>query len=146
MRFVDLHAHTTESDGTLAPAALVEEAARAGLAALAVTDHDTLGALPAAREAGARLGVDIVAGVELSCAHPLAADVHLLGYFARETPRFAARLAELRDARAKRGARIVEKLRAVGVDITLADVEKAPAVGRPHVARALMKKGVVSSV
>jgi predicted metal-dependent phosphoesterase TrpH len=146
MRFCDLHAHTTESDGTLSPTRLVELAAREGLAALAVTDHDTLGALPEARAAGARLGVEVVPGVELSVAHPLAGDVHLLGYFVRETPRFGARLAGLRDARARRGERIVEKLRALGVDVAMEDVEKAPAVGRPHVARALMRKGVVASV
>jgi predicted metal-dependent phosphoesterase TrpH len=150
LRFVDLHAHTTASDGTLAPGALVEAAARAGLAALAVTDHDQLAGLPEAREAGARLGVEVVAGVELSLAHA-GRDVHLLGLLLDDAePRLAGRLAGLREARARRAEAIVERLRGLGVGLALADVRAqaaaGTALGRPHVARALVEKGIAASL
>ena len=149
MRRIDLHAHTVVSDGTLTPTQLVELAARKGLAAIAVTDHDHLGGLAEARAAGERLGVEIVPGVELSVSHP-SGDVHVLAYFVDpEEPRLAARLAEFRDVRASRGRLMVEKLRALGVDVTYEDVlahAKEGAVGRPHIARALMAKGIVKSV
>ncbi|MFA5860755.1 MAG: PHP domain-containing protein [Candidatus Thermoplasmatota archaeon] len=150
MRHVDLHAHTTASDGTLAPTALVEAAKAAGLVALAVTDHDSLGALEEARIAGTRLGVEIVPGVELSVTHAVG-DVHILGYFVDDhDARLVARLTHLREARERRAGAIVEKLRELGVDITLADVEreaeKGSALGRPHVARALLTRGHVASV
>lgn len=146
---MDLHTHSTASDGTLAPTALVELAARKGLAAIALTDHDSLAALDEARRAGLRLGVEVVAGVELSLTHA-GCDVHLLAYFVDPAePRLATRLARLREVRAKRGERIVEKLRALGVDVTFEDVARhagAGAVGRPHVARALVEKRIVASV
>jgi predicted metal-dependent phosphoesterase TrpH len=151
MAWVDLHAHTNVSDGTLSPTALVEAAARAGLAAIAVTDHDHVGALPAARDAGVRLGVDVVTGIELSVDGPHG-EIHLLGYlFDERDPRLLARLSELRDARERRGDAIVERLRALGLPITRDDVQAevgpgATSLGRPHVARALMRKGAVASV
>lgn len=150
-RRVDLHAHTVVSDGTLAPADLVALARRTGLAALAVTDHDHLGGVAEAREAGARLGVEVVAGVELSVAHA-SGDVHLLGYLVDEQDAaLLGRLERLRDARAQRAVRIVERLQAAGVPVTLADLaQEAPlqggAVGRPHVARALVRRGHAASI
>ena len=145
-RRVDLHTHTTVSDGTLSPTALVELAAKVGLAAIAITDHDHLGALPEARRAGDRLGVEIVAGVELSVSYG-DADVHLLGYFVDpDEPRLAARLAQFRAVREERGRLIVEKLQALGVDIQMSDLPAAQSVGRPHVAQALVAKGIVKSV
>lgn len=148
---VDLHAHTYVSDGTLSPTALVELAARKGLAALAVTDHDHLGGLVEARAAGERLGVEVVAGVELSITHP-AGELHLLGYFVDpEEPRLAQTLQHLRAARGRRAEAMVERLRALGLDIAMDDVVaaaqgRAEALGRPHVARALMAKGHVASI
>lgn len=139
------------SDGTLTPAQLVELAAHKGLAALAVTDHDHLGGVADARRAGERLGVEVVAGVELSVAHE-AGDVHLLGYLLDpEEPRLARRLAEFRGVRARRGHLIVEKLQALGVEISFEDVARAAgpgagSIGRPHVARALVEKRIVASV
>lgn len=148
-RRVDLHAHTTASDGTLSPTALVELAARKGLAALAITDHDSLAGLDEARTAGARLGVEIIIGLELSISHA-ASDVHLLAYFVDPAePQLAARLARFREVRASRGDAIVEKLRALGVDISAEDVRRHAgkgAVGRPHVARALVEKRIVATV
>lgn len=150
-RRIDLHSHTVVSDGTLTPTQLVELAARKGLAALAITDHDHLGAIDEARLAGARLGVEIVPGVELSVAHA-AGDVHMLGYLLDpEEPRLATRLGAFREVREQRGRLMVEKLQALGVDITHEDVRRAAgpdagSIGRPHIARALMEKRIVSSV
>lgn len=145
----DLHAHTTASDGTLSPTALVELAARVGLGAIAVTDHDHVGGLDEARAAGARLGVEVIAGIELSVTHPVG-DVHLLGYFVDDrSPPLLAELARLRDVRERRAEIIVERLNALGVAVTLAEVEREAAggaLGRPHVARALVKRGAVASV
>lgn len=152
-RRIDLHTHTVVSDGTLTPTQLVELAARKGLAAIALTDHDHLGGLSEARRAGELLGVEVVAGIELSCVlAPHEADIHLLAYFVDpDDLALAARLEHFREARAARGVRIVEKLRALGVDITLDDVARAAgpsagSIGRPHVARALMEKRIVASV
>lgn len=148
---VDLHAHTSVSDGTLSPTALVELAAREGLVALAVTDHDHVGALPEARATAERVGVELVPGIELSVESENG-ELHLLGYlFDERDPRLQARLVELRLARARRGEQIVERLRALGVEITLDDLlaevgSAATSLGRPHVARALMRKGLVGSV
>jgi len=142
----DLHAHSTVSDGTLAPAAVVALAAQAGLEGLALTDHDHVGGLAEAQEAGRRLGVEVIAGIELSAEDAQAGELHLLGYFV--DPRdgaLLARIASLRDMRARRGAAMVERLRAAGVAITLDEVarEVAPgaALGRPHVARVLVARG-----
>lgn len=149
VRTVDLHAHTTVSDGTLSPTALVELAAKEGLAALAITDHDHVGGLAEARKAGARVGVEIVPGIELSVAHR-SGDIHLLGYLIDdEHPALLAKLGELRAARATRASRIVDRLRELGVEVELADVERhaaGGAVGRPHVARALVDRGHVASI
>ncbi|HET6405471.1 MAG TPA: PHP domain-containing protein [Candidatus Thermoplasmatota archaeon] len=144
---VDLHTHTVVSDGTLTPTELVHLAARKGLAAIALTDHDHLGGLDEARRAAEGRGVEVLAGVELSVTHDTGADVHLLGYLVDpEEPRLARRLAEFRDVRAARGRLIVEKLRSLGVDISLDELPEAGSVGRPHIARALMEKRIVASV
>lgn len=145
-RRIDLHAHTNVSDGTLTPTQLVALAAQRGLAALAVTDHDHVGGIEEAQAAGARLGVEVVPGIELSVTHPVG-EVHLLGYLldTRE-PRLLAALQRFRDVREKRGALIVEKLQRLGVDIALMDLPPAGSVGRPHVARALVEKRIVKSV
>lgn len=154
---MDLHAHTTASDGTAAPEDLVALARARGLAAVAVTDHDTLAALPAARAAAAGTGVEVVPGVELSV-DAARGQLHLLGYYVDATDdRFLQVIAAPRAARGPRNASIVERLRALGVDVTLADVETEAArgasgrasersVGRPHIASALVRKGVVASV
>jgi predicted metal-dependent phosphoesterase TrpH len=141
--FVDLHAHSTASDGAVAPAAVVETAARAGLAALALTDHDTLAGVAAAREAGARLGVRIVAGVELSVMDD-EREIHLLGLHIARVDALEAELQSVRAARRTRAQRIVGKLNALGVPIAIEAVWAQAAdgaVGRPHVARALIAGG-----
>lgn len=141
VRRIDLHAHTTVSDGTLTPAALARLAAREGLSAIAVTDHDHVGGIAGARAAG---GVEVVSGIELS-AHAGKQEVHLLGYlFDESNERLLSRLDGLRAARERRAGLMVEKLASLGVRVELPVV--AGAVGRPHVARALVDAGHASSI
>jgi predicted metal-dependent phosphoesterase TrpH len=143
--FVDLHAHSTASDGAQAPEGVVEAASRAGLAALALTDHDTLAGVGAAREAGERLGVRIVAGVELSVMDD-ERELHLLGLHIVRVELLESELAAVRQTRRTRAEGIVEKLNALGVPIVVDAVFAQAgdgAVGRPHVARALIAGGWV---
>ena len=135
--------HTVASDGSLAPAALVELAAAAGVGVLAVTDHDTLDGVPEALEAGAALGVRVIPGVEVSVRAP-SGSMHLLGYLTEAAPEpIASRLAALREARAARASRIVERLVAIGAPVSLADVAARAGgpIGRPHIADALVAAG-----
>ena len=144
-RFVDLHAHSTASDGAVAPSQVVAAAHRAGLAAVALTDHDTLAGVAEAAAAGASLGVRVVAGAELS-AHDGDKEVHLLALHLAEPGHVDAALARFRDGRKDRAETIVERLRALDVPVTLdAVLEQANggAVGRPHVARVLVANGAV---
>jgi predicted metal-dependent phosphoesterase TrpH len=143
--FVDLHSHSTASDGALPPREVVAAARRAGLAALALTDHDTLAGVPEALAAGEELGVRIVAGTELS-AHDDEREVHLLALHLRDPERVDVELARFREGREARAAAIVEKLNAHGLPLALDAVRAAAgggAVGRPHVARALIAAGLV---
>jgi predicted metal-dependent phosphoesterase TrpH len=149
MKFADLHLHTTCSDGTLAPADLVCAAKNAGLAAIAITDHDTFdGVVPALAAAN---GLDVIPGVELTC-RVRQSEVHLLGYFFTDTWRdaaFANILDFARDVRANRIVQIVERLNELGLALTVADVEacaRGASIGRPHVARALVARGLVRNV
>jgi 3',5'-nucleoside bisphosphate phosphatase len=141
--FVDLHLHSTASDGVEAPEAVVTAAGRAGLVALALTDHDTVDGVDAAVVAGAKLGIRVVAGVELS-AHDEAEEVHLLGLHLERVAEMHARLASFREARRTRAEEMVRRLNAIGVRITFEDVLSLAgdaAIGRPHVARALVENG-----
>lgn len=143
--FVDLHSHSTASDGALAPAAVVETAARAGLAALALTDHDTLAGIPEARAAGERLGVRVVPGVELSLMDG-DREVHMLGLHIAKVDALQVELEAVRDTRKSRAEQIVAKLNALGVPVTIEAVfaeAAGGAVGRPHVARAIIAGGWV---
>ncbi len=143
--FVDLHAHSTASDGSLPPAAAVEAAHAAGLAAFALTDHDTLAGIADADRRAGELGLRLIAGVELSV-HQGADEVHLLGLHIRDVETLQQRLEVFRDHRRTRAVRIVERLNAVGVALTLESVLDAAAggaIGRPHVARALIAGGFV---
>jgi 3',5'-nucleoside bisphosphate phosphatase len=146
--FVDLHTHTTASDGILASEQVVEAAAAAGLKAIAVTDHDTVAGVPAADIAGARLGIRIVSGVELSATvgdH----EAHILALNVSRLDRVAERLSALRDMRLARAKLIVEKLNAIGIPIAFEDVLAASgggAIGRPHVARVMVERGFASDL
>jgi predicted metal-dependent phosphoesterase TrpH len=141
--FVDLHAHSTASDGAASPADLVAAARQASLAAVAITDHDTVAGVRDASSAAARLGVRLVPGVELS-AVDASGETHLLGLHLSDLDALDGRLAELRDMRRTRAERIVQRLNTLGVRVTLDDVlteAAGGAIGRPHVARALVRKG-----
>ena len=141
--FVDLHMHSTASDGSRAPADVVRAAKRAALVAIALTDHDTVAGLAEARAVGEELGVRIVNGVELSAVEG-DSETHLLGLHLSDTSVLERGLTELREMRGRRAARIVELLQSQGVQVTLDDVllqAGAGAIGRPHVARALVADG-----
>ena len=139
-RFVDLHAHSTASDGSRSPRAVVEAAHAAGLSAIALTDHDTMAGVREATEVGRELGVRVVAGVELSATDG-EREVHLLGLHIERSDALEAPLREFRDSRYTRAEQIVAKLNELGVPLSLdAVLAKAAggAIGRPHVARALI--------
>jgi predicted metal-dependent phosphoesterase TrpH len=149
---IDLHTHSTASDGTLTPAELVTAAADAGLDVVAITDHDTtLGW--AAAEAALPPGLTLVRGAELSCrwygADPPIA-LHLLAYlFDPGYEPLAAELRRVREAREHRAEAMVDLLRADGIDVTWDEVRERAAggtVGRPHVAQALIRRGLVGTV
>lgn len=145
---VDLHVHSTASDGALAPEAVVRAARAAGLAAIALTDHDTCGGVVAAREAGLREGVAVVAGVELSATRD-GRELHLLGLHLDRVDRIESALAGFRDDRVSRAEAIVRALNAKGIPVTMDAVRAEAAegaVGRPHVARALVAGGWVGDV
>ena len=143
---VDLHVHSSASDGTDAPDLVVAKAAGIGLTALALTDHDTLSGIPAARRAAAQFPIELISGVELSVDH---ADVkiHMLAYFLEPNPGpLQNRLEELRTGRTTRNRRIVERLNELGYPITMEDVLRqaaGDAVGRPHIADALVEAGAI---
>ncbi len=149
MTEIDLHCHSTASDGTLTPAELVRAGAAAGLDVMAITDHDTTGGWAAAAEARPP-GLRLVRGAELSCrwygVRP-AIPLHLLAYlFDPEDAWLAADLTRMRTDREQRAERIVALLRADGVPITWSEVHGYAAggsVGRPHIAQALIRAGLV---
>lgn len=146
---IDLHTHTNASDGTSTPEELVAEAMAAGLEALAITDHDTLEGIQAARLPAERAGLDLVCGIELSTRFA-GRNVHLLGYFPNgfPAPSFQQWLGEMQRSRADRNRRMADRLKSLGVDITLEEVQRKgkSMTGRPHFARVLMEKGYVSSI
>lgn len=146
---IDLHMHSTASDGTDEPAALAEKARALGLDAIALTDHDTVDGVAQARAAGERLGVEVVAGIEVSSDYR-DNNVHLLGYFIDPaSPALAPVLDWVRAEREERNRKMVAMLAADGFDISMEALEQAypgAVIGRPHVAEWLTRKGYVSSV
>jgi hypothetical protein len=150
MSLIDLHVHTSASDGRYTPAELVALAAEKGLEALAVTDHDTLDGLPEALEAaGDYPGLKLLPGIEIS-SHSPGSEVHILGYFVRlQDAELLTHLALMRNSRTERAGAMVEKLRGLGFDICLERVREIAGegnLGRPHIAQALLEKGYVSSL
>ena len=147
---VDLHTHSTYSDGLLSPAALIAEAAARGVRFLALTDHDTVAGVAEAREAGDRSGVEIIPGVELSAALAHGEEVHLLGYFVDVAdPALLAGLATYARAREERMERMLDRLRRVGAPVDPDRVRVIAGhgtVGRPHLARALAEAGHAADV
>jgi predicted metal-dependent phosphoesterase TrpH len=152
--YADLHTHTTASDGTNSPSANVRMAAEAGLAAVAITDHDTVSGIREALEEGTRIGIRVVPGVEISTVAN-GQDIHVLGYFIDyEDESFLRRLEELRRTRDRRNEMLIERLRELGVDISMEEVlkelegskSKDDTIGRPHIAAVLVKKGYAASI
>ena len=145
---IDLHSHTTASDGSLTPEELVRLAKQQGVAALAVTDHDTIAGLPQAIAEGERAGVEIIPGIEISCLYGTT-ELHILGYFINpDDPHLASALITYQASREERNPRIVGRLRELGCDLTYAEIKEAAGsatVGRPHIAQARVRRGYVSS-
>jgi hypothetical protein len=144
---IDLHVHTTASDGLLSPVRLLGLAKDAGVGILAVTDHDSTDAVDAAMNEGWRLGVEVIPAVEINTDVDTT-EVHVLGYYIDHRQSWLQEfLTRQRDGRVNRAARMVEKLNALGIPVTFERVRAIAggAVGRPHVARALIEAGVVKS-
>ncbi len=146
----DFHCHSTASDGLLSPSELVELAYEQGVRIMALTDHDSTEGVGEARRAAARYqDFTLIPGVEMGTDIP-GGEVHLLGHFLDpDDPELRDTLRRLRDARLGRGRGMVERLRELGFDITWEQVQRFAgdgAVGRPHVAQALLEKGYVSTV
>ena len=147
MSRIELHCHTTASDGALSPTALVTLAHQEGITTLAITDHDTVNGLPEARAAAAPLGIELIPGCEFGC-ELAEGEIHMLGYlFDDQDAPLQAKLAWLRAARRDRGQQMVERLNALGVPVRWERVQAIAgggAVGRPHVAQALIEGGWVA--
>lgn len=142
---VDLHMHSTASDGALPPAQVVAAAHAAGLSAIALTDHDTMAGIDEAVAAANLVGMRVVHGVELS-AHDGPEEIHLLALHVSRRGPLESRLAYFRDGREVRAQRIVARLNELGVPVTVESVMTEAAggsVGRPHVARAIIRLGAV---
>lgn len=144
----DLHIHSNFSDGVDSPEEIVRLAAAAGLTAISLTDHDGIDGIERAEEEGRRAKVEVIPGIEFTTENPRA-EIHILGYFIDyKDPELLSVLEKIQADRVKRIYKIVKKLKALKVDIEPEDVfsisgKKSP--GRPHVARALIGRGAVSS-
>jgi len=149
MRFADLHLHTYHSDGMRSPRDIVELAASHQLDIIAISDHDNLAAFHEAAPLAHERSILLIPAVELSAAYR-GVDVHILAYsFDPEDAKIAERLEHFRQARETRGIRMVENLQQLGYPITTEQVQALSgdgALGRPHVARALIESGVVESI
>ncbi len=164
-KYIDLHTHTLASDGRKSPAAVVKMAAKLGLAAVAITDHDTLTGLPKAEAQGRKENIEVIRGCELSIFSPYG-EVHILGlWIPKRAMKIEKALRRLRENRLQRNSIIVEKLQQLGLDIQHEEVAKAArtvegmpptptkkaqkvqnSIGRPHIATVLLEKGYVSSI
>jgi predicted metal-dependent phosphoesterase TrpH len=145
---VDLHLHSTASDGKLSPETLVKMAAELGLKYIALTDHDSVAGIPTALEAARAFpGLTFIPGVEISTDVP-EGEVHILGYFIDYAdPELGKSLEKFRDSRQGRAQGIVTKLKKLGINIDWARVQELAgdgAIGRPHIARAMIEKGYVN--
>ncbi len=145
----DLHTHSTASDGSLTPADLVHQASRRGLSIIALTDHDTTSGLDEAISTGSRLGVRVVPGIELST-DVTDGEVHMLGYgIDPGNSTLQDTLAYYRESRVERAGRIIARLRDLGVHLPDGSVRASSgdaSIGRPHIARAMIEAGYVSTV
>lgn len=148
-KYIDLHVHSNESDGTLTPAEVVALAKEQGLSAIALTDHDTIGGLPAARQAAVEAGIELVPGIELSTDYN-GTEVHILGYYVdTENSVFLQQLNHFRTGREERNRKMTEKLQNIGFDITYEALTAAfpdSVLTRAHFARYLTDHGMVKDM
>lgn len=148
MSRIDLHLHTTHSDGSLRPSDVLALAKQANVSALAITDHDITTGIPEALAAGQALGIEVIPGVEIS-SFDGTSELHILGYFVQwDEPDFNRRLAQLRESRHRRNPLIIQRLREAGLNVTYDEVRAlagTESVGRPHIAQLLMQKKYVTS-
>jgi hypothetical protein len=146
---VDLHLHTTESDGALRPPELVSAAAAAGIQVIAITDHDSVDGVSDAERAAAGLAMEIIPGIELSSSRN-GEEIHLLGYFLDiHDLHLRAALGRLQEERREQARAMVERLRELGCPLDWARVSavaRGHSIGRPHIAKALLERGYVASV
>ena len=149
MRYADLHTHTYHSDGTRSPREVIDVARAHGLGIVCISDHDNLAAYFEIKPYADSVGVTLVPGVELSCIHD-GVDIHVLAYaFDPLDKRVEQRLHKFRETRHRRGYLMVDRLRSLGYNIDakrVDDLAAGGAMGRPHVARALVEAGYVASV
>lgn len=147
-KYIDLHTHSTCSDGTLTPSEVVKLAKERGLSAIALTDHDTIDGLPEAIEAGRKYGIEVITGIEFSVAADT--EMHLLGLgFNLDCPAITDILDEMIIQREKRNHIVIELLKNIGIDITIDDIlaeSTSRVTGRSQIAKAMLKKGYVSSI
>jgi len=157
MTYVDLHSHSTASDGTFEPADVVRLAKEAGLSGLALTDHDTIGGVEEAAAEAGRVGVTFLPGIEISAEFPHPGTLHILGYGVDPASAVLREMtAQLLAGRDNRNPKIIQRLQELGVAITMGELEVEAKqgnpelankpVGRPHVAAILLRKGYVSSI
>ena len=148
MNFVDLHTHSTASDGTLSPQVLVSRAKAQNLSAIALTDHDTINGISQAKEAAASCSLELIPGMELSCIYN-GTEIHILGFFADETSKeLQDGLAVFRTIRNKRNTIMLKRFQEDGFDITIEDLLHGvpdTVITRAHFARVLTEKGYASS-
>ncbi|MFH1347830.1 MAG: PHP domain-containing protein [Candidatus Margulisiibacteriota bacterium] len=144
----DLHIHTYFSDGTQSPEEIVELAKKNGLTTIAITDHDVVAGIERAEKKGKEIGLEIIPGIELT-AEVLDTEIHILGYYIdHRSPKLLEIITKIQKGREERIFRICEKLKSIGVDLDPQKVFKIAghkAAGRPHVARAMIEEGFISS-
>jgi len=146
---IDLHTHTNQSDGSASPEELIRTASSKKARAVAITDHDTVAAIPEARTAADRFGIEFVTGIEISAEYS-PGTMHLLGYCIDEkSVLLAEKLDALKKARQKRNPQIARRLQSLGFDIGYGEVIQLAGneiVGRPHFAKLMVEKGYVASI
>jgi 3',5'-nucleoside bisphosphate phosphatase len=142
----DLHLHTTASDGDYSPEELVRKAYQRGLKTIAITDHDTLNGIEEAVKTGTKLGIRVIAGIELSTKYK-GKTVDILGYGIKSTEELSRVLQAMRNERETRAMQIIEKFGEIGMPITMNDIlqhSQGEVISRPHIAKAIVAKGYVS--